>query len=298
MNQKAKLFASAVTVTCLLAASAGAADLTATKSAHTVEVDGAIQNISAYMIGGNNYFKLRDIAVMVDGSQKQFEVSWSEAEQCISLISGQGYTAVGGELEPLPDRAQSAEYSTASIIKDGEAIFLNGYNINDNNYYKLRDVAYAFDFGVEWDEAAQTIVVDTGESYVPTAEEAETIARKAELYAQAQADLKDVEQQSASYDRQLEGTYIQRELNILSGKKYSLWRDAMSRMEDRIGQALTDDARAAFTALQQAWAADRDRHVKAAGMEFYLGSMQPMVENLTYVELTQQRIYDILVYLK
>lgn len=298
MNNTVKALTSATAIVCLMLASAGAADTMAEKSSHMVKVDGVNQSVSAYMIGGNNYFKLRDIAAMVDNSPKQFEIIWNGAQSCIELQSGKGYTEVGGELQPLPDNIQKASYSTAKILKDGDSVFLSGYEINDNNYYKLRDVAYAFDFGVEWDGAAQTIVIDTDACYVPTEEETATIERKAVLYAEAQKDLRSVEQQSAMLDRELEGVYIQVQINRLIGEQNTLWQDALERMEQRIKQALPDDAYAAFTVLQQAWYTERQQQMDAAGNEFLGGSMQVPAEYMKSTELTRQRLYDMLVFFK
>ena len=41
------------------------------------------------------------------------------------------------------------------------------YNIGGNNYFKLRDIGEAFDFGVDWDQDAQTISINTGKGYTP-----------------------------------------------------------------------------------------------------------------------------------
>lgn len=145
---------------------------------HAIYVDGEKANVAAYEISGNNYFKLRDIAAIVNGSEKQFEVSWNEAQQRIDLTSGKAYTTVGGELGAISSANQSANASTAVVYKDGSKADYTGYNINDNNFYKLRDVCQSFDIGVEWDGANQRVDIITTESYVPegqqTTEEPET----------------------------------------------------------------------------------------------------------------------------
>ena len=145
---------------------------------HAIYVDGEKANVAAYEISGNNYFKLRDIAAIVNGSEKQFEVSWNEAQQRIDLTSGKPYTTVGGELGAISSANQSANASTAVVYKDGSKADYTGYNINDNNFYKLRDVCQSFDIGVEWDSATQRVDIITTESYVPegqqTTEEPET----------------------------------------------------------------------------------------------------------------------------
>jgi hypothetical protein len=38
-------------------------------------------------------------------------------------------------------------------------------NIGDNNYFKLRDLGTAFNFGVGWDDVSGTITIDTSRGY-------------------------------------------------------------------------------------------------------------------------------------
>ena len=149
-------------------ASAAPSDMqTAIPSPHAIYVDGAKANVAAYTIGGNNYFKLRDIAAIVNGSEKQFEVDWNNDQQRIDLTSGKPYTTVGGELGAISSANQSAKASTAVVYKDGSKANYAGYNIKNNNYYKLRDVCQSFDIGVEWDGANQRVDIITTEGYVP-----------------------------------------------------------------------------------------------------------------------------------
>ena len=68
--------------------------------------------------------------------------------------------------------APSAVASPQSLRIDGEAKTAEYYNINGENYFKIRDLAAllsgtANQFGVEYDKAARTIVVTTGAAYVP-----------------------------------------------------------------------------------------------------------------------------------
>ena len=168
----------AATMLATVASAASSNTQTATPTPHAIYVDGVKANVAAYEIGGNNYFKLRDIAAIVNGSEKQFEVDWNEAQQRIDLTSGKAYTTVGGELGAISAANQSANVSTAVVYKDGSKADYAGYNINDNNFYKLRDVCQSFDIGVEWDGANQRVDIITTESYVPegqqTTEEPET----------------------------------------------------------------------------------------------------------------------------
>jgi hypothetical protein len=56
--------------------------------------------------------------------------------------------------------------NTSAIYKDGSEIKLVAYTINGNNYFKLRDVAEAFNIGVTWDDATKTIRIDTKSDYI------------------------------------------------------------------------------------------------------------------------------------
>jgi hypothetical protein len=139
----------------------------AVPTASTVLVNGKPTSFQAYNINGNNYFKLRDLAKAVDGTEKSFEVTWDGAKKAINLISNSRYTTVGGELAKGDGKAKTASLSTATIYKDGVEAALTAYTINGNNYFKLRDVAQAFNIGVTWDAATKTVGIDTTADYVP-----------------------------------------------------------------------------------------------------------------------------------
>jgi len=141
------------------------AKATAAPTSSKVLVNGAATNFDAYNINGNNYFKLRDVAKVVSGSEKQFEVTWDASKNAINLVSGKPYTVVGGELSTGDGKAKSAVTSSSVIYKDGAEISLAAYNINGNNYFKLRDLGQAFNFGVSWDAVNNAVVIDTSKGY-------------------------------------------------------------------------------------------------------------------------------------
>ncbi len=73
---------------------------------------------------------------------------------------------VGGELKTGDGKAKSAILCTAPLYKDNERVELTAYTINNNNYFKLRDIAKLFDIGVTWDAGTKTVGINTAESYV------------------------------------------------------------------------------------------------------------------------------------
>nr|WP_209467468.1 stalk domain-containing protein [Symbiobacterium terraclitae] len=132
----------------------------------TVLVNGEAVAFEAYNIDGYNYFKLRDLAAALSGSAKQFEVTWDEEKNAINLVSGTAYTPVGGELTASGEAAaQQATPTTAKVYVNGAEVEVTAYNIGGYNYFKLRDIAKAIDFGVTWDAETSTIGIDPASSY-------------------------------------------------------------------------------------------------------------------------------------
>ncbi|MFI3313142.1 MAG: hypothetical protein R3Y62_04575 [Eubacteriales bacterium] len=138
---------------------------TAVATASTVFVNGEEVAFDAYKINDNNYFKLRDVATVVNGTEKQFSVDWDETAVAISLLSGAEYVSVGGEMTLGDGTAKAYTTTTATLYIDGQLVELTAYNIDNNNYFKLRDLGEAFDFDVSWDGEANAITVDTTASY-------------------------------------------------------------------------------------------------------------------------------------
>jgi hypothetical protein len=130
-----------------------------------VLVNGVLTSFEAYTINGNNYFKLRDIAKVVNGTEKQFEVTWDGVKKAINLISNKPYTPLGGELVVGDGKQKQAIPNTSSIYKDGNIVQLTAYTINGNNFFKLRDLALTFNIGVTWDGAISTVGIDTTKIY-------------------------------------------------------------------------------------------------------------------------------------
>lgn len=46
-----------------------------------------------------------------------------------------------------------------SVYVDTTRVYPTGYNIKDNNYFKLRDIGQLVGFGVDWDESTRTVVI-------------------------------------------------------------------------------------------------------------------------------------------
>ena len=137
----------------------------ATRTSSVVYVNSEKKSFDAYNIGGNNFFKLRDLAYVLSGTEKQFEVEYSALSGSVNLVKNHKYTAVGGEMKLSMIAQTVVEPTESKILVDNEKAILLAYNINGNNYFKLRDIAKVMDFGVAYDEETKAIVIDTSVEY-------------------------------------------------------------------------------------------------------------------------------------
>jgi len=131
----------------------------------TVIVNGTPMEFEAYLIGGSNFFRLRDLAYALNGTNKQFSVDWDAAANAILLTGGQPYEPIGGEMALGDGTSQTAMRTTSSIIINDVTLNLTAYNIGGSNFFMLRDIMRSFDIGVAWDAATSTIAIDTNTVY-------------------------------------------------------------------------------------------------------------------------------------
>ena len=99
--------------------------------------------------------------MLLSGSAKSFEVEWDAGAGCINMKSAFDYTPAGGELAKGDGSQKTAVASDAMLTYDGLIIDAACYNIDGNNYFKLRDITDALDCRVEWNERTQQIEIST-----------------------------------------------------------------------------------------------------------------------------------------
>lgn len=139
-------------------------------SPHGMICDGEQVYPLGYNIDGNNYYMLRDLAAMLSGTSVSFSVDYDAVNDEIIFGIGELYDAASGGVNREPASTGIRTGATISAYYEGEYLGyarLFGYNINDNNYFKLRDVAYLLGFGVTYDAEAQMVVVDSTVGYTP-----------------------------------------------------------------------------------------------------------------------------------
>lgn len=134
-------------------------------------INGKAVSLKAYNITGNNYFKLRDLAAVLSGTEKQFDVTFDNGKNAINLISNKPYPVPYTETVTVSDMntgngaQQEASLNTSKIYIDGIEVKLTAYTINGSNYFKLRDIGHVFNIGITWDGQTNSIVINTAEGY-------------------------------------------------------------------------------------------------------------------------------------
>ena len=133
----------------------------AQRSSQALSVDGVLVDCDKYNIDGSNYFKLRDLAKLLDGTGSQFDVAYDSAKRVISVTTGHTYVQPdGSELAVGEDKSGTTRESSQTIMIDGALRSdLTAYNIGGNNYFQLRQLGEALGFDVGYDTATRTMLV-------------------------------------------------------------------------------------------------------------------------------------------
>ena len=124
-------------------------------------VDGAEVEIDHYNINGNNYFKLRDLACILNGTANAFDVGYDTESRTISLTTGKAYAPIAGDMVIGEDKSASVVRSNQPVLVDGISASFTAFNIGGNNYFKLRDLADYLGYGVGYDSATRTAQIIT-----------------------------------------------------------------------------------------------------------------------------------------
>ena len=136
-------------------------------SGQNLTVDGSDVQCEKYNIDGSNYFKLRDLAYLMNGTGSQFSVGWDQNSSTVSIKTGESYTPNGTELTVNDDQSKTAQISSQTITINGTVRDdLTVYNIGGNNYFQLRQLGQLLGFAVDFDGASNTAIINSIKSAV------------------------------------------------------------------------------------------------------------------------------------
>ncbi|MEE0436025.1 MAG: D-alanyl-D-alanine carboxypeptidase family protein [Peptococcaceae bacterium] len=128
-------------------------------SDNNLEVDGHYSKVASYNIGGNNYFRLRDLATILADTNACFDVGYDDSQRLITVQKNTPLTGAGSLIQL--SRTDIAVPNTMTVMVDGYYVAPTAYNIDGFTYFKLRDLGTILGFGVAWDNEAQSMVITT-----------------------------------------------------------------------------------------------------------------------------------------
>ena len=133
-------------------------------SPQNLSVNGVLKNVEKYNIDGINYFKLRDLAFMLNGTANQFNVGWDSANNAVIITTKKAYSPDGSEMKPGADKSASAVKSKQTVMIDGKTRSdLSVYNIGGSNFFQLRELGNIIGFSVDYDSSLNAAVVTTSD---------------------------------------------------------------------------------------------------------------------------------------
>jgi hypothetical protein len=130
------------------------------KTNDSITVDDKGVELPGVKVAEQNYFKIRDIAYILNGSGSQFEIVYDNATRTISITTGKAYTPIGTETK---DGISNAKGVTTSqhLVVDGKTVEFHAYNIGGSNYVRIRDIAIILGLDVQYDDATGTVKIIT-----------------------------------------------------------------------------------------------------------------------------------------
>lgn len=135
--------------------------ISATRSMANMLVNGEKVTVTGYTVNDSNYFKVRDIAMILRNTPSKFNVSWDGNLNAIMIDTHSDYVAIGGELSSEIEQDMNVVENNTPIYVDGRRTAITAYNINGSSYFKIRDIADAAGFEIQWDGDSQTINIIT-----------------------------------------------------------------------------------------------------------------------------------------
>lgn len=131
-------------------------------SENKLVLNGEKIQVSAYNINGNNYFKLRDLARLLQNTSAKFNIKYYAEENAMIIEKGKNIISVD-LLEEL-NEPKKVQKSKQKILIDGEKIEnIKSYNVDGSNFFMLRDLSEILNFKTDFDKDTFTVKITTSE---------------------------------------------------------------------------------------------------------------------------------------
>ena len=124
----------------------------------SVEAGGTTFNLSAFSAAGHTHFKLRDIGIILSGTNYEFNVTWNAETGHIGLQPGTPYASEPTLSELTPGLVRNM-MAAKPPIKIGEELYEPGaLMVAGSNYYTLETLGALMDFTVTTSEDGTLVI--------------------------------------------------------------------------------------------------------------------------------------------
>ena len=146
-----------------VSANAGTSDVKSSLlSSQSIYLNGKLLKIECYNVNGYNYFKLRDIAYILNSTANKFSVVF-DGSQNIYINTGIAYSPVGTELMMGTDMSKTTVKSAWGIVANDAMRYFSTYNIGGFNYLQLRELSLVTGFNVSFDAKSNSVHIETSD---------------------------------------------------------------------------------------------------------------------------------------
>lgn len=129
--------------------------------------------------------------------------------------------------------------------------------------------------------------ITTGDGFSSSVYEEQTLADRIAM------EISFAEEIGAELEEKLSESTAQTDMNETAKELFQTWDDALNIIWKLLEANLSDEDMETLRVEEREWIALKDAEVKAAGLEYEGGSMQPMTEALKAAEMTKERVYEL-----
>lgn len=127
---------------------------------------GTPQTLYAYNSSGYNYIGIRDLAVLLNGTSAQFDVTYDAQTATVNMLTDKAYTPDGSELNSIPEVETAGQKAagTYALQLNGETVAAGGMVfVNGRNYFLLRGIAEnnLLNIDIDYDEKNDVVNIST-----------------------------------------------------------------------------------------------------------------------------------------
>ncbi len=125
----------------------------------TILLDGKKLQLEAYNIDEYNYVMLRDLAKVLNATDKKFYPDFDGNTKSIVIQTNKNYD----NKDVFKNQAQEIKLSDNEfpVYIDGQMVIMESYSINGYTYFKLRDLGTALNFVVDYDAQNHIVIIKT-----------------------------------------------------------------------------------------------------------------------------------------